>query len=577
MRKQWVLRSADGALVERVSEQLGLPHLIAQVLVQRGNRSAEEAHNFLCADLGALPNPNQMQDLSKAVALIRKAVTQKHKILIVGDYDVDGLTSAALLYRVIRQMGGQVSLHIPHRLQEGYGLKADVIQRAAKSGIQLLITVDCGTTAFEELTLAKQLGIPTIVADHHELNEGCRPPATAFLNPLQPGCSYPTKELAAAGVAFTLVRGLLDKGFGADFTCNASLWEHLDLVALGTVADMAPLTDENRILVKAGLHALSGTRKAGLRALLGKVNLEEKLLAAEDISFSLAPPLNAMGRMGSAQISLRLLTTEDAKVAEETARHIAQENRNRAATEREAVKKALAKVAREINFNQDRVIVLEDARWHPGVLGIVATRLARRFHRPTVVIASNGSTCRGSARSIPAFHLIEALETLRSHLAAFGGHAAAAGLTIAQEKIPAFREALNRLARERIDPHRLMPLVELDGELPLAGLTEEFMRDLEMLAPFGVGNPRPIFSSLSVRIPKELPPGPFNPFGIRLTVKGEEGHTFEAVQPREVVSAAGNLRRLKGPVKLAYSPVRRPGHTQGCGITLTVKDLKYAT
>jgi len=455
-------------------------------------------------------------------------------------------------------------------MEDGYGLKPKVVEEAHRSGVKLLITVDCGTCSFRELELARRLGMESVVVDHHDLDPAGRPPASAFLNPLRADCAYPEKELSSAGVAFTLARGLVS----GDSARTGALWGHLDLVALSTVADMAPLSGENRVLVRAGLHALEHTRKPGLRALLTQAKLDGHTLTPEEISFRLAPPLNAAGRMGSAGVSFRLLTTDDPAEAETLVKSLFRDNQARKVLEREAFKKALSKVAREINFSRDRVIILEDEKWHPGVAGILATRLAKRFHRPVVVIAMNGSSaCRGSARSTQALDLVEALHSVREHLVEFGGHPGAAGLTIERDRIAPFREALNRVAHERMDAGLLAPRVELDGELPLSELTEELMRDLDALAPFGMGNPRPVFLSRDARLPAERSPAGFHPMGMRLVVQSPEGKSFEALQPRDALGEGLNLRRVRGLVHLAYSPVRLR-QTDGFTIELRLRDLR---
>lgn len=570
MRRHWVFREAEEGAVQDLSRALDLPLLLARLLIHRGADSEECASDFLCGELSSLAPPESMAGLSEAVGLIREAVRRRERILVVGDYDADGLTSSAVLHRAIRRAGGLAEVHIPHRLEDGYGLKAEVIQAASRDGVRWLITADCGTTSFEELRLARSLGMETIVVDQHDLERGQCPPASAFLNPLQPGCTYPEKELASVGVAFTLARGLAQ---AAGTGRPQELWQDLDLVALGTVADLAPLTGENRILVRAGLHALRGTRKAGLRALVNRAGLEGESLCPEHVSFRLAPPLNAVGRIGSAQDSFQLLVTEDAEEAEELAAAAFRENRTRAALEREAYRQALSKVTREVNFSRDRVIVIQDEGWHPGVIGILATRLAQRFHRPAVVIALGDSICRGSARSIRSFHLTEALHSLREHLLEFGGHPGAAGLTLHPDRIGDFREALNRLAHERIPREALVPTVEVDGELPLSDLTEELISGLEVLAPFGVGNPRPVFVCRDATLSPEGERGAFSPSGVRLKVQDAGGRRFDALHPRHLAGDGLNLRRVRGNVMLAYSPVRR-GAAPEAGIELRLHDLK---
>ena len=563
MRKTWVLHPVDEGSAQKMAGALGVSPVIARLLIRRGIHSLGAAEQFLFGDIGCLADPALMAGLARAVDLIRHALHEKKKILIVGDYDVDGLTSSALLQWVLRSLGADVSCHIPHRMEDGYGLKPEVVEKARRSGVELLITTDCGTTSFKELELARRLGMETVVVDHHDLDSSGHPPASAFLNPLRADCAYPEKELSSAGVAFTLARGLTEN----------PVWEHLDLVALSTVADMAPLSGENRILVRAGLHALEHTRKPGLRALLMKAELDGSRLTPEEISFRLAPPLNAAGRMGSAEASFRLLTTSDPVEAEEAAKSLFKDNRARRALEGEAFKKALVKVAREINFSRDRVIILEDEKWHPGVAGILATRLTHRFHRPTVVIAVNGSTCRGSARSTRALDLVQALHSVKEHLVEFGGHPGAAGLTIERDRIVPFREALNRVAHERMDREQLSPSVDLDGELPLAELTEDLMREMEALAPFGMGNPRPVFLSRDARLPAERARAGFHPMGMRVTVQDSQGNSFEALQPRDALAEGLNLRRVRGFVHLAYSPVSRREEDR-FHIELRLRDLK---
>lgn len=551
MRRNWILRSADEKSIQRLAGDLDLSPPVARLLVGRGLVSPGPAKDFLCADLGSLHPPERMADLPKAVHLIREAVRSRHRILLVGDDDADGLTGTVVLLRAIQRLGGEADVHIPPA-EDGYGLKPERVRRAQQEGIRLLITVDSGTTHFEEVALARSLGMEAIVVDHHDLDSARMPAASAFLNPLRSDCPYPEKELASVGVAYTLARGLADR--------PEQTWEDLDLVALGTVADMAPLTGENRILVRAGLHALGGSSKPGLRALRVRAGLKDQTLGTEEISFSLAPPINAAGRMGAGMESFRLLVEEETAEAEEMAAALLRKNRSRAASGREAFRRALAKVAREINFSRERVIVLEDEHWHPGVIGILATRLSRRFHRPTVIIAGRGPACRGSARSVGAFHWVEALHAVRDHLVEFGGHPGAAGLTIERSRIAAFREAINAVARERLDTAALSPSVDLDGELPLSQLDDELLRDLEALAPFGVGNPPPLFISRDAHLGKggETVAGTrrFNPWGVRMTVADSAGRFFEAIHSRELAGEEWNARRVRGPVHLAYSPIR---------------------
>ncbi|MCM8794884.1 MAG: single-stranded-DNA-specific exonuclease RecJ [Candidatus Omnitrophica bacterium] len=552
MRKIWKIKPVLEHDAAELARQADIPPLIARLLMRRGFSTPAQAVDFLCADLSSLAPPEQMAEFTEAAELVRGAIAGKRKILIVGDYDVDGLTSSAVLCRGLRSLGGRVDVHIPHRMTDGYGLKEELIRRAAAQEVKLLLCTDCGTTSFKELRYAHKMGMETVVVDHHELLPAGRPPASAFLNPLQPACRYPEKELASVGVAFTLLRGLMKD------QPSRLIWEHLDLVALGTIADVAPLTGENRILVKAGLHRLGGTDKPGLKALLASAKVERRPVTTEEVAFYLAPRLNAVGRTGSAEAALQLLVTDSPAEAGELAAKIEKENKARGSLERQAFAKALAKVEREVHFSRERIVILEDEEWHPGVIGIIASRLSSRLRRPVVVIARNGRFCRGSARSVGGFSLVETLEEIKEHLIEFGGHPAAAGFTVEADRIPLFRKSLQEAAHRRLHPDHLVHWIEADEKVELSSLSAELMRDLELLAPFGAGNPRPVFLSEDAQVPAERSPLPFHPWGIRFLVEDAQGRPFEAVQSRFDAAEGWNVRRLNpGPVALAYSPIVR--------------------
>jgi len=570
MRKQWVLREAQEAEVERLSRALDIHPLTAKLLIHRGATSPEQALQFLCPDLSFLPSPKAMLDLPIAVDLIRKAIGKKQRILLVGDDDVDGLTSAALIHRTILRMGGAVEVHIPDRVEEGYGVTIPLIQEAHRRGIRFLITADCGTTHFEPLQLARRLGWESVVVDHHDLKDQKRPPASAFLNPLQPGCLYPEKDLASVGVAFVLACGLVeDTAQGA-----WDLFQDLDLVALGTVADVAPLKGANRIWVKVGLYALQNTSKLGLKALIHRVGLADTVWTPEDVAYALAPPLNAMGRTGLAAKGFRLLVTEDPQEAEDLAHLACRQNRYRATLEREAFRAALVKVNRQIQFGRDRILVLGDPEWDAGFLGSLAGRLVREFHRPVVAVALNGTLWRGSARSIPGFSLTEALGLVREYLVEFGGHPAAAGFTIAPDRWDGFRQALQRIAFDRMDPACLVPRVELDAELPMAGLSLELIQELEVLGPFGFGNPRPIFACESARLRPASSQMPYHPQWVPIEVEDGSGRTFRAIHPRQWAYDGFRPLALSGTVQIAYSPTIFLAADGSKSVTMVLKDLR---
>ncbi|NQT89646.1 MAG: single-stranded-DNA-specific exonuclease RecJ [Candidatus Omnitrophica bacterium] len=499
MRKIWKAKEKDPSAQKRLSETLLISPIVAQLLINRNIETPEKAEDFLRPSLLNLHDALLMKDMARAAARIKKAIHKKERIMIYGDYDVDGISATALLSLIFKGMGSDVKHYIPNRLEEGYGLNKKAIVKIHKSKIDLLITVDCGITACDEVKELNRLGIETIITDHHNPRQDL-PEAYAIINPLQKGCDYPDKSLSGVGVAFKLASALL----GRD---NNSLYEHLDLVCLGTVADVVPLIGENRILVKSGLDQLTHTKKKGLKALIEKAYLKSKDITSHYVGFMLGPRINAMGRLGSPELSLQLLLTDNDDEARELARTLDRENRNRQKMEEAVLKQALAKVEREMDFKENLVIVLEDEEWHHGVIGIVASRLVDRFYRPTIMMSTTGNETKGSARSIKNFHLFEALSECSNLLKTYGGHKYAAGLSMSRNRLLDFKKRINTLARERILPTDLIPVVNIDVEMPLSSLSKKLLLELDELSPFGLGNPKPVFSScgLSIRsLPKLL-------------------------------------------------------------------------
>lgn len=457
----------------------------------RGLASDTAQREFLAADLAHLTDPLQMKGMAEAVARIRRACEHGEKILIHGDYDVDGVTAAAIMARTLTDLGASFETFLPDRADDGYGVSERAIREAASRGITVLITVDCGITAHEQLAAAKSLGVDTIVIDHHRIPSEGLPPAAVILNPLQPECAYPFKELSAGGLAFKFSQALI----GPRAIAN------LDLAALSTVGDVAPLNGENRIVVRHGLKQLSERATPGIKALSEAASIKARQMNTAHIGFMLGPRINAAGRMSSPQIALRLLMTESPREAESLARILEEENKTRQREERQVVKEAVAEVERTVNFNRDRVIVVGRRGWHAGVIGIVASRLVDRYHRPAVVIAfGEGNKGKGSGRSIKNFNLFLALQSCQEFFEAFGGHPQAAGLSIMEEHLAAFRRRINEYAAAEYAPEIFVRSVTADLEIGLSEINARFIRELELFEPHGAGNPRPVFRTAGLHL-----------------------------------------------------------------------------
>lgn len=492
---RWLLPRINEAEVDELSRSVPVSRPAARVLWRRGYRDAAAARRFLESSLEDLHDPFLMKGMSAAVERLRRAVTGGERILLYGDYDVDGATSIVILKKAIQMAGGAAEHYVPNRLAEGYGMRAEVIERAAAQGVSLVVSVDTGIRAAEALERARALDLDVIVTDHH-LPETGLPPAVAILNPKQPGCTYPEKDLCGAGITLKLVQALFETLGWPEDRRRRVIASMVKMVAIATVADVVPLVGENRIIVKHGLAGLASVRNPGLRALLDVAgfNLGE-VPSAGQVAFRLAPRLNAAGRMASAEDVVRLFLTEDEQKARELAEQLHALNQERQAAEARIVAQILDECARAPVSDDQSALVFAGAGWHPGVIGIVANRLVDRFHRPAIVLSVDPETglARGSGRSIAAFHLLEALEAVQDLLLRFGGHKQAAGLTLAADRIDELRRRLNRYAAERLRPEDLLPTHEFDARLDLDELTAEAVEDIFRLAPFGFGNPAPLF------------------------------------------------------------------------------------
>jgi single-stranded-DNA-specific exonuclease len=495
--RRWVFPPApDRAAAERLGRELRLPSALCALLVQRGFAEPEAARGFLRPHAAQLHPASALAGMGDAVARLRRARDARETVLVHGDYDVDGICSTALLVRALRRMGLRAEPFVPHRLRDGYDLTTAGVAAARAAGATLILTCDCGIVAHDAVRAARAAGIDVVVTDHHTPGAEL-PDAVAVVNPNRADCGYPGKGLAGVGVAWKVCCALADElGFPQD-----RLTPYLDLVALATIADVAPLSGENRALVRWGLRVLQDTPNPGLRALLAATGLAGRELSASQVGFVLAPRLNAVGRMGEALRGVRLLLTDDEAEAEQIATELEAENRARQSVEGETLRAALGGLETGYDPERDRGVVLAAEGWHPGVIGIVASRLVERLHRPVVVIALDGTgDGKGSGRSIRAFDLHAALAGCAEHLVRFGGHRVAAGCSIRPERVDGFRDAFAARARAVLADDDLVPEVRVDLELELRHCDLDLARMLRHAGPFGSGNPTPVFAVRAVAL-----------------------------------------------------------------------------
>ncbi len=478
----------DSGLQQSIAGQLGISSVLAGILIRRGYRNVDGVERFINPRSDLLNDPFLMKDMDAAAARVVEAVERRERVFIHGDYDVDGLTATAVLERVLGNLGLTVTHYVPNRLSEGYGVSREGILLAVKEEADLIITVDCGIVACEEIEFASAQDLDVIVTDHHEPGTKL-PEAVAVLDPKRPDCSYPDEELAGIGVAFKLCQAVY-RELGRD---DRELDRYLDLVALGTIADVSPLIGENRIFVHRGLEVMRDRPNPAIGALLKAAGLSGKNLSANHIAFNLAPRINAVGRMGDSQKVVTFLTTESPDEAFVMADYLEQENRKRQKIDSRVLVEA-KNMLTDFDPERDWAIVLSSETWHPGVLGIVASRIVEHFYRPAVLIRiDEDGVGRGSARSIPSFHLYDALRSCRDLLIEYGGHQYAAGIRIRKENVEALRECLNRQARATLTPESLMKELRIDAEITFDDIGWDLVRDLKLTAPNGPANPKPLF------------------------------------------------------------------------------------
>jgi len=475
---------------------MGLPVSMARLLAARGIQNAEQANKFLNPSLQDLHSPYLMTGLRTAVERLRAAIERGETVFIYGDYDVDGTTAIVILKTALELCGGKVDYHVPHRIREGYGMRDEVIEQAADRSIRVIISVDTGIRAFAAAETAQRRGIDLIVTDHHLPHSEGVPKALAVVNPNQQGCDYPCKSLCGAGVAFKIAQVLLEE------TGRARLLpSFLKMVAIATIADAVPLVGENRVFAKLGLDGLRKPVNAGLRALLATCDLDgSRPLSAGDIGFRVAPRLNAAGRMDVAERVIQLFTEKDAGKAAEMAMQLNQLNGDRQQEEQRIIEEIHARIEDSPELKDAYCLVLEGEGWHRGVIGICASRVVERWRRPTLIFSCENGEAHGSGRSIPAFHLLAALESCPQLFDRFGGHAYAVGCALPAERIPELRLQLDDYARQRLTPADFVPVLEYDAEISLDEITNDFWLALQKLEPFGAGNPVPAFVARNARL-----------------------------------------------------------------------------
>lgn len=567
MPKHWRIAPHDPARIAELQQSAGLPPVVAQLLVARGIEDLSEVKAFLEPKLTGLREPELLPGVSQAADQITQAIEAGEKIAVYGDYDADGMTAASILIRCLRLLRADVRFYVPHRIEEGYGLNCEALRTLHADGVRTVITVDCGVASLKEADTARELGLRLIITDHHKMAERL-PDAAAIVHPQLPtesGEEYPFHGLCGAAVAFKLAWALCQRASGdsdkpgkrVGESMRCFLLQATGLTAIGTVADVVPLVDENRILVHHGLAALRHSPTVGFRELEKVAQLTKKPeLEGEDLGFSVAPRLNAAGRLGQAELGVELLTTDDPARAAELAAYVDELNETRKTIERSVLLAARKQAKDRFNPETDPALVLASPEWHPGVIGIVAGKLADQYGKPVVIVALDKLGVKpgtGSGRSVPGFDLHAAFAAADEHLVSHGGHAAAAGLKIAESRLEAFRINFCEAAAKQLGEDGALVELAIDGEAPLASLTQQTVSQIERLGPFGHGNLRPTLCATGVRLVG--PPRRMGGAGRHLSVDLEQA----GVKIRAVAFGAGDreeeLLRLDGPIEVAFRPV----------------------
>jgi single-stranded-DNA-specific exonuclease len=581
LEMRWLVQPSDSTQTDAFAAQLrelpefrgssgnGAANVLAQLLLARGVATVEHATRFLNPSLDHLHSPYDMLGMAIAVARLEAAIERREDILIYGDYDVDGTTAIVILKTAIELCGGTADFHVPHRIRDGYGMKDDIIEQAAAAGVKLIISVDTGIRAFAAAETARRLGIDLIVTDHHLPGPEGVPHACAVLNPNQAGCPYPTKVLCGAGVAFKLAQALLEKT-GRE----RLLPSFLKIAAIGTIADVVPLTGENRVFAKLGLAGLRNPVNAGLKALFEVAKLDGKrALTATDIGFRIAPRINAAGRMDVARSVIDLFSTKDTAQAREIAGRLDQLNAERQDAERKVLDAIARRIEGDPALRDTYCIVVDGDGWHRGVIGIAATRIVERYCRPTLVISLEDGEAHGSGRSIRGFHLLNAIESCAELFTRFGGHSHACGFSLPASRVPELRQHLDTYAREHLTEADFEQVVDIHAELPLEQVTDEFFRTLERLEPFGMGNPEPVFVAHAVRL--DAPPRVIKEKHISMKLSsGAAGKRLYKAMGWRLAERVAQAQLLAGDMLDVAYTLTHNDHPDFGGLELNLRDFR---
>jgi single-stranded-DNA-specific exonuclease len=564
---RWRLRDSQPQDIERLTRDAGLAPVIARLLASRGITTPEQAQEFLAPSLSKLHSPYLMSGLRAAVDRLRVAIERSETVFIYGDYDVDGTTAIVILKTVLELCGGKVEYHVPHRIREGYGMRDEVIEQAAADGIRLIISVDTGIRAFAAAEAAARCGVDLIVTDHHLPQAEGVPKALAVVNPNQAGCEYPCKSLCGAGVAFKIAQALLEST-GRE----RLLPSFLKMVAIATIADSVPLIGENRVFAKLGLEGLRDPRNPGLRALMAVCQLDgSRPLSAGDIAFRIAPRLNAAGRMDLAERVIDLFTEKDDTRAAEMAAKLSELNGDRQLAEQKILEAIYRQIDDTAAWKDAYSLVVAGEGWHRGVIGICATRVVERYHRPALVFSCENGEAHGSGRSIEAFHLLDALESCHELFTRFGGHSHAVGCALPAERLPELRSRLEAYARQRLTPVDFIPVLDYDSEVAPNEVNQSLWESLVKLEPFGAGNPKPTFVSRGVKLLQ--PPRIMKETHIKLRVgNGNGGRPLDVVGWRMAERAAQQALVVGDRLDLAFT-VDYNTHPDFGGVQITLSDF----
>lgn len=491
-QKRWILSDADADTVAQLQQSLKIHPVICKLLAIRGIDTYDKAKAFFRPSLADLHDPFLMKDMDKAIERIEQAIASEEKIMIYGDYDVDGTTAVALVYSFFREFYNHLLYYIPNRYTEGYGISFDGMDFAFENQVKLIISLDCGIKANDKIAYAKEKGMDFIVCDHHLPGEEL-PDAVAILDPKRKDCTYPFDELSGCGIGFKLIQAFCIKNNIA----IEKAYQQLDLVATSIASDLVQITGENRILAKFGMDKVNENPRAGFKALLNELKIDKKL-EISDLVFIIGPRINAAGRIAHGSEAVELLIENDLNIALEKTKKVQQNNNERKNLDKDITEEAFSMLESSVEYADRKSTVLFQSHWHKGVIGIVASRLIEKFHRPTIVLAASNGKAVGSGRSVPGFDLHDAIETCSEYLVQFGGHKYAAGLTIELDNIDAFSAAFEKIVSERITSEQLIPQIEIDAEIELEDINEKFYNIVEQMAPFGPGNMRPNFITREV-------------------------------------------------------------------------------